>query len=364
MTGRPNTVLAVEAEDVIVGTERSPEGQPVPLEEVEAAYERLMREGEIEIRPSTVGYRSAFVGAALASLPNTESGSGPRQIRISQGRPGRRNPRWSNEELILALDLYRRRGLPGNSDPDVIELSGVLNALPMRRLAGIPETFRNANGVAMKLANFARLDPGYEGTGLTRGGQREEEVWNRFAGREDELHRMATQIRAGVRTGEALPPVPESPESPEVEAARQEAAFMSQPGSPPPRRQSAAERRAIELRAMALAEEHYRDQGWSVIDVSSRESFDLLCERDEEELHVEVKGTTSNRPQVVLTANEVTHARMHPRVAMVWVSGIVVEGAEEPPVATGGDITLIDPWNLDDGTLEALSYAYVLPERR
>ena len=51
--------------------------------------------------------------------------------------------------------------------------------------------------------------------------------------------------------------------------------------------QSSAEvRRAIELRAMHLAINHFQQQGWVVEDVSKLESYVLLCTRKEEKLYV------------------------------------------------------------------------------
>ena len=67
-----------------------------------------------------------------------------------------RNPVWSRDELILALDLYMRHrpSFPDDRHPEVIELSRLLNRLAaMTKTAGC-ESFRNGNGVAMKLQNF------------------------------------------------------------------------------------------------------------------------------------------------------------------------------------------------------------------
>jgi hypothetical protein len=107
-----------------------------------------------------------------------------------------RNPPWNRDELILALDLYQRRGLLDDRDPEVIALSTVLN-----RLAGSgpqPDAvrFRNPNGVAMKLANLAALDPAYPGVALSRGGRRDAEVWDAFRGNANRLHQEAAALRA------------------------------------------------------------------------------------------------------------------------------------------------------------------------
>jgi hypothetical protein len=50
ITGRPNSVLRIEGDSVVVATDRSPAGQPVPLEWVQKGIQRLLDEGEIEER--------------------------------------------------------------------------------------------------------------------------------------------------------------------------------------------------------------------------------------------------------------------------------------------------------------------------
>lgn len=68
VSGRPNVVLAVEGADVIVGTSRSPHGQPVPIAWVQQALDALERDREIVVDVPTLGYRSEFVGAVLATF--------------------------------------------------------------------------------------------------------------------------------------------------------------------------------------------------------------------------------------------------------------------------------------------------------
>jgi len=120
-----------------------------------------------------------------------------------------RNPAWTRDELILALDLYFRSPAARGSKthPEVIELSNLLNILPIHAGAKPGDTFRNENGVGMKLSNFLRYDPNYEGKGLERGSKLEEEVWNDFASDLAHLSRVATAIRenAGELGGIAPP---------------------------------------------------------------------------------------------------------------------------------------------------------------
>lgn len=109
-----------------------------------------------------------------------------------------RNPPWSREELILALDLYLRRWHQGIAvdDPEIVELSGVLNSLPIHPNRPDAKRFRNPNGVYMKLGNFARLDPDYRGEGLTRGNRLEKSVWDELAGNPVRLKNACNKVRA------------------------------------------------------------------------------------------------------------------------------------------------------------------------
>ena len=119
-------------------------------------------------------------------------------------RPAR-NPPWAEEELILALDLYVRSGVLTATHPDVIEVSSALRALSIHAEHPDPARFRNANGVNLKLANFASLDPNYEGRGMNRGGRRDAEVWERYASDEDLLADAAAAIREGREPPRMLP---------------------------------------------------------------------------------------------------------------------------------------------------------------
>lgn len=107
-----------------------------------------------------------------------------------------RAPNWEREEIILALQLYfSAGGALDDTDPRVAELSGLLNRLTIHPPEHRPSTFRNANGVSMKLMNIERLDPVYEGKGLSAGGRLEEELWIEFTNDRSRLSALADLIR-------------------------------------------------------------------------------------------------------------------------------------------------------------------------
>lgn len=156
-----------------------------------------------------------------------------------------------------------------------------------------------------------------------------------------------------------------TPTSPEIEDARE---AVTRAAGRPSRgqgfRQSQPEREAIDKWAMQQAEKFLRRKEWSVKDVSRTCSYDLRCKRGRGRLHVEVKGTTSDGRAVVLTPNEVRHARdVFPDVALLVVHGIRLgKGRAGEPVASGGTVDLTMPWEIDaHGTLTATGYSY---ERR
>jgi len=65
-----------------VGTQKSPQGEPVPIGWVQDAIDRLEETGEVRVNVGSVGYRSAFVGAVLAQLPGTEILKEPQRVRL------------------------------------------------------------------------------------------------------------------------------------------------------------------------------------------------------------------------------------------------------------------------------------------
>lgn len=121
--------------------------------------------------------------------------------------------------------------------------------------------------------------------------------------------------------------------------------------------------KAIELHAMAKAQQHLKGLGWNgFVDTSASNPYDLTCTKDGRKLYVEVKGTTSSGSTVFVTKNEVAHARAHPGgCALVIVHGIMVTRDDKGiPHASGGTVSKQHPWHPEDADLTALTYRYAV----
>ena len=84
VTGRPNQVPRLDGDQVIVGTERSPGGEPVPIQHVRAAFDVLRCEGEIRVHPDALGHRRSFIGAVLLTLAGATALSDPTRVRLAE----------------------------------------------------------------------------------------------------------------------------------------------------------------------------------------------------------------------------------------------------------------------------------------
>ena len=105
-----------------------------------------------------------------------------------------RNPNWTEDELLLVINLYFENSWLDKTNPKVIEMSQILNRLPVHSKENRQKNFRNPNGVEMKLANLRRLDPDYEGEGLKSGGRLEEYLWNQYYNNKSELTSVVNSI--------------------------------------------------------------------------------------------------------------------------------------------------------------------------
>lgn len=113
--------------------------------------------------------------------------------------PEPRQPNWSRDELILALDLYfrHRTAPPGKESREILELSDLLHRMAGHRPGSSRRPFRNPAGIFMKLMNFRHLDPEYTAdgrVGLTKVGSLTRSVWEEFSGDLDRIRHSASAI--------------------------------------------------------------------------------------------------------------------------------------------------------------------------
>lgn len=108
-----------------------------------------------------------------------------------------KNPTWHRDEIILALDLYFRMDSSQmtSSHPDIIELSQLLNRLPIHDVRPDEVKFRNPNGVNLKLNNFKAFDPSYTGAGMQNYGKLDKKVFEEFESDTHRLRKIANRIR-------------------------------------------------------------------------------------------------------------------------------------------------------------------------
>ncbi|HWB28144.1 MAG TPA: HNH endonuclease [Chitinophagaceae bacterium] len=94
---------------------------------------------------------------------------------------------WTREELILALNLYLKLpfGKLHSGNKDIIHLAGIINRTP--------------GSVAMRLNNYASVDPFHQqrGIGGLPGGKKQvEPIWNEFVGNRDAVMFESEKILA------------------------------------------------------------------------------------------------------------------------------------------------------------------------
>ena len=115
-----------------------------------------------------------------------------------------KNPTWVIDELLIVLELYLKKGWLDRDNQNIIEVSDLLNRLPIHKRTSRDEKFRNENGISMKLGNFMRLDPNYEGKGLERGNKLEKVVWEQYHNNLSELSSIVDSIKRTVNDEELL----------------------------------------------------------------------------------------------------------------------------------------------------------------
>lgn len=111
-----------------------------------------------------------------------------------------KNPNWERDEVILALDLYfsLKPGQVSANNNDIINLSTLLNRLPRFDGKSDHNSFRNPNGVSLKMSNFLAIDPAYHGKGMAAYSKLDESIFNEFRNQHNLLSEIAKNIRKAI----------------------------------------------------------------------------------------------------------------------------------------------------------------------
>ena len=160
------------------------------------------------IRPRSL--KSQFVVAAvvpmiepaaklIASYLNVKEPA-PRPQNAAVPKDIMTNGRWTHEQLKLAFHLYCQLpfGKLHSRNPEIVELA---------RLIG-----RTPSAVAMKLVNFASLDPAITSTGrsgLGNASSLDREIWGEFHADWDGFAIECNRLRTGLAESEGAPVTPE-----------------------------------------------------------------------------------------------------------------------------------------------------------
>ncbi len=100
---RENRILSIDGQTLVVATDKSPQGERVPIEDLRSGAARLFGDGEVRVNVAELGRRSSFVGALLATLPNVETLTDPVRLRVRRPLPTAEIERTRRRQLWDAL---------------------------------------------------------------------------------------------------------------------------------------------------------------------------------------------------------------------------------------------------------------------
>lgn len=122
-----------------------------------------------------------------------------------------------------------------------------------------------------------------------------------------------------------------------------------------------ARKLAIEQHAVAMGVEHYRSLGATDIELLGK-PYDIRLRLNGAEVHVEVKGSANEVTDVLVTKNEVEHARSFERTELIVVDAIEWQRNEDGEITTtGGRLRRWESWSPTEESLIPLSYSRSLP---
>lgn len=170
----------------------------------------LKRDGKFYDSKAIVGAAHGYLGAGYEPLRALDFSGGLQHtvqvlerlgFEVVKNPPPTRNPDWSRDELILATEFYLKHApsIPGKTTRALIGLADDIRAAATLQGLHGNDTFRNPNGVYMKLMELRKYDDEYEGVGLGHERLRDIEL-EVFTLPEAELLLAARDIRNRIRT--------------------------------------------------------------------------------------------------------------------------------------------------------------------
>lgn len=176
----------------------------------------VVREGRTYPSKALLGAARAYVGDGAAALKASEFSGGRRTVVKRLSALGftvpdaPRNENWRWEELVLALDLYFKAKILSAKeiDAECQSLSQTLGEMGRQLGVAKSDTYRNWNGVHLKLMNFRRLDPHFQSAGkvgMRRGAKAEEAVWVEYVDNPTALREEAERILVAIELSALIP---------------------------------------------------------------------------------------------------------------------------------------------------------------
>ena len=140
-------------------------------------------------------------GTTRASEAGARMGERSETVRRTDGQVGSLD--WTWDELILACAVVYRNDWHEvkKHDRRALDLSNLLQLLPIHPVAKRRDDFRNPNSVQRKTADLATAHPNYHGK-KTKGGRLTEEIVKRYIKNPDEMLAIADQITHALTSGE------------------------------------------------------------------------------------------------------------------------------------------------------------------
>ncbi|WP_409465041.1 hypothetical protein [Amycolatopsis sp. GA6-003] len=167
-SGEENRILQVGTESVLVGTDQSPEGQSVPLKDVQRGLDVLRAHGTLEVSVEEFGHGSSFVEAMLTNLPHVSSTpSSPTLTLDSAGtEPDPTDVHYGELDVRAQVKVRAEQGklrrlLAGNRKTapcalcgDEFPLEFLVAAHVKKRAACTDDERRNLRDIAMLACSF------------------------------------------------------------------------------------------------------------------------------------------------------------------------------------------------------------------